>query len=103
MYQLMERQMLIKIADIADKARAAGFKVNVYNNNGYLEIYAPDHKGETHVNWYGSVYSSADFIVSDSPNTGYGYNGFFYGPFHKGFTQDNAYGVQKLMRHPAMQ
>jgi hypothetical protein len=91
---------LISIKALADKARERGFKVDGGVN--YLEIFTPEHNGPEAVLHGGCVYTSAEIIISDRPSLGYGYNGFFYGPWHPGLTQDTAYGVQKLLNHSAM-
>jgi len=97
---------LISIKTIADRAKAKGFRVNMLRGTDGTtgaEIFAPEHNGPDAV-WYGgSQYSCSDFVVYDRPCGGYGYNSFFYGPWHDGMTQSTAHGVSKLLAHPAMQ
>lgn len=92
---------LIRIADLASAAKARGFKVMHYTHS--VEIWSPKHEGETAVWYAGSIYSTAEFNISDRPSIGYGYNPWFHGPFHDGYCQSDAFGVQKLLAHPAMQ
>lgn len=95
---------LISLNQIAADAEANGFRVNrclLGRGGRVLEIYAPDHD-DSRGGWHnGCQYSGADFIISD--RTSYGYNDWFHGPWHDGLTQSDAYGVQKLYEHPAMQ
>ena len=92
--------MLIELQKIATAAEANGFKVT--RLHGCLEIYAPEYV-QTHSCWHnGCQYSSADFVISDGCEIGYGYNPFFYGPFHPGFCSDSNFGLKQLLAHPAM-
>jgi hypothetical protein len=96
---------LISLDTIAAAAEARGFRVTrlLVGEGRGLEIFAPEHDGPTAYHHNGACYSAAEFGISDLPGIGYGYNGFFYGPWHRGFAQADAYGVQKLYAHPAMQ
>ncbi len=90
---------LISIKSLVETAKARGFHVNEFAGN-YVELFAPDHDGPEAVLYNGCVYSSADFILSDRPS-GYGYNGFFHGPWHTGMVQSNS--IKRFLNHPAMQ
>jgi hypothetical protein len=95
---------LLNIAAIETEAKARGFLVNrahYSDGTSQLEIWAPGHDGPRGVWHEGSVYSNADFVVGDGPSIGYGYNPFFYGPWHHGLARDDDYGVRKLFSHPA--
>ncbi len=93
---------LFNIATLAATAKSLGFHVHLSHDGSYAELHAPEHAGPKAVNWHGSVYSTADIIISDRPGTGYGYNAFFYGPFHPGLCRSTDFGVQKLLSHPMM-
>jgi hypothetical protein len=88
---------LIKIKDIAIRAAEAGFNVRSFNNDSYLEIFPPAYDGPVE-HWYeGSCHVSANaIIISDDCNHGYGYNQFFFGPFHPGFCRADNYGLKKF-------
>jgi hypothetical protein len=92
---------LLNIKSLADLARTKGFDVHLSHDGSYAEFHAPEHNGPKAVNWHGSVYSTAEIIVSDRPGS-YGYNTFFYGPFHPGLCRSTDRGVEKLLAHPAM-
>jgi hypothetical protein len=92
----------ISIKALATEAKDRGFDVRLSHDGSYAELHAPEHQGAKAVNWFGATYSTADIIISDRPGTGYGYNPFFYGPFHPGLCRSTDYGVQKLLSHPAM-
>lgn len=91
---------LISISKIAKAARERGFKVR--GEERHLEIFSPEHTGPEGIWWEGSCYSGANFIVNDSPSLGYGYNDAFNGPYHRGYTRDDAFGLIDLLKHPAM-
>jgi inosine/xanthosine triphosphate pyrophosphatase family protein len=104
---------LISIKALCEAAKARGFDVREgiakdsfgkldWNGTGYAEIFAPDHEGRKYAEHGGAVYCCAAIIISDGCNTGYGYNPFFYGPFHPGLCRSTCSGVQKLLSHPAM-
>jgi len=80
---------LISINSLKDTLKAKGFKLREYQNY-YTEVFTPDHDGPEAVLHNGCVYSSCDFVLSDRPD-GYGYNGFFYGPWHTGMVQSDKY------------
>ena len=91
---------LVAIKPILDAARKRGF--TVHGGHRQAEIWAPKNDGPRAV-WYdGSQYSTADFVIDDYPSHGYGYNDAFVGPWHIGFTQSDAFGLRKLLSHPAM-
>lgn len=91
----------ISIAALAATAKARGFHVHLSHDGSYAELHAPEHGGPKAVIWYGATYSTADIILTDRPG-GYGYNPFFYGPWHSGLCRSTDHGVQKLLSHPAM-
>lgn len=90
---------LISIDALVDHATANGFRAHRYS--GCVELFAPEHEGsQSSAWWYGSQYSCCDFVLSDRPSTGYGYNGFFYGPWHDGMVQSTR--VARLLARPEM-
>lgn len=99
--------MLISLDKIEAVAKAHGFKVkryvSSYDENAFtqMEISEPSHNDGGYRAPTGEVYSTAQFIVHDK-QTGYGYNSFFRGPWHRGYAQSNAFGLSQLMQHPAM-
>lgn len=98
---------LLSLDAIATAAEAKGFKVYRYllgRGGNLLEIIPPDYKGPTAYYHEGSWYACGESLhVSDRPSLGYGYNDFFFGPWHEGHTQSDDYSVVKLFEHPAMQ
>jgi hypothetical protein len=92
----------LSISALVEQAKARGFRASVSHDGTYAEIITPDHEGPEAVHWYGACYSCADVILSSMPS-GYGYNPFFYGPFHPGLCRSTDSGVQKLLSHPAME
>lgn len=98
---------LLSLATIAATAEAKGFKVRRFllgRGGSQLEIIPPEYDGPTAHYHEGSWYACGEaFHVSDRPSIGYGYNDFFFGPWHEGHAQSDDYGVTKLFEHPAMQ
>ncbi len=91
----------LSIAALANNAKTRGFHVHLSHDGSYAELHAPEHDGAKAVIWSGATYSTADIILTDRPGS-YGYNPFFYGPFHPGLCRSTSFGVQKLLSHPAM-
>jgi hypothetical protein len=92
---------LISIKHLTDAAKARGFRT--YGGESYVELFAPDHVGPDAVRNWDSIYSTCTISLYDRPRCGYGYNPFFYGPWHTGYTQSDDFSVKKLLAHPAMQ
>jgi hypothetical protein len=92
---------LISIPALVAAAKARGFDTRISHDGTYAELHAPEHLGAKAINWHGAMYSTADIILSSRPS-GYGYNPFFYGPFHPGLCRSTDFGVAKLLAHPAM-
>lgn len=99
---------LINIETITRAAEERGFKVKMFRSLGdaytglSAEIDFPEHD-DRRGGWHnGCQYSGADAIISDGPDIGYGYNGFFYGPWHVGHVRSDNFGLEKLLAHPAM-
>ena len=90
---------LISIKLLVEAAKSRGFTVRNFNGD-YAEIYAPDHKGPKTVWNFDSQYSTADFVLNARGAIGYGYNSFFYGPWHTGMVKPE--DAQGLLSHPAM-
>lgn len=96
---------LVNIKTVVNAAEERGFQVKWFTDFGggvSAHVRAPDHQDRGD-GWHeGCQYSTADFVISDRPGTGYGYNHWFAGPWHSGHCQDDAPGLQKLLAHPAM-
>ncbi len=80
---------LISTKSLIEELKSKGFTVR--GNEHYAEVFKPNHDGNKGI-WYGGCqYSTCDYVISDRPSTGYGYNSFFYGPWHDGMIQDGEY------------
>lgn len=93
-----EKMKFININLLGDKAEQKGFKVRRWQGN--IEVYNPDHVYKNNGFYYG--HSDCDYNISDSCDTGYGYNSWFYGPFHPGLTRSTCPHVLRLLAHPLM-
>ena len=91
---------LISIKSLTEAAKARGFRA--YGHEGYVELFAPEHTGPLAVRNWDSIYSTCTISLCDRPRDGYGYNGFFHGPWHDGYEQSDSSSVRKLLAHPAM-
>jgi len=91
---------LVSIKQLIDTATARGWRVS--GNEHYAEMFAPDHNGPEAVRNWDSIYSTCTVSLCDRPRSGYGYNPFFYGPWHDGMVQSDCSTVQKLLAHPSM-
>lgn len=85
---------LINIKLLIETLKAKGFEVR--GSEKYAEVFKPSHTGPKGI-WYGGCqYSSCDFVLSDRPRGSYGYNSFFYGPWHVGMMQNDEY-VKRML------
>lgn len=85
---------LISIKSLIETLKSKGFEVR--GGEHYAEVFKPTHEGPKGI-WYGGCqYSSCDFVLSDRPSGSYGYNGFFYGPWHTGMMQNDEYVARML-------
>lgn len=91
---------LISIKTLTEAAKARGFRAT--GGESYVELFAPEHKGPDAVLNFDSIYSTCTVSLWDRPRSGYGYNPFFYGPWHTGMCQSDEHSVQRLLAHPAM-
>lgn len=85
---------LINMQRLIDIAASAGFTVR--EGRDQTELWFPKNDGEKDVYYHGSIYSTADILLSSMPELGYGYNSFFNGPYHRGYVRHDSFGVTKL-------
>lgn len=88
---------LINIRELAAFAETRGFKV-ICNTNS-AELWFPENNGATGVWHDGSLYSTADIVLTSLPAGDYGCNEAYYGPYHYGYAHADSFGVKKLLSH----
>jgi hypothetical protein len=87
----------ISIQTLAERAKAQGFHVSMGHDGTYAELYPPEHASRPDaIHWGGATYATAEYVLNSRP-AGYGYNPFFYGPFHPGLVRTESASVQRLL------